>query len=134
MKISRRTVVAVVVIGVFSEAFAIVEPSRPALANFDVRHREVIRPVPGEKRRAAARLREQAPQAQIDFDQITGSPKRISCASGFLTGPDGIGRAVSQESARAFRLEDAHRPTKAFLKEHKLLFGAGPEVLETARV
>src|SRR5262245_2981688 len=112
MKISRLTVVAVVVIGAVSEAFALVEPTRPALANFDARQRELVRPPRGEQRQAASKLREQAPQAQIDFDEITGSPKRIASATGFLTGPNGVGRAVSEETARAFPLDDVHRPTK----------------------
>ncbi|HXJ58482.1 MAG TPA: M36 family metallopeptidase, partial [Verrucomicrobiae bacterium] len=90
--------------------------------------------MPAEKRDAANKLRERLTQAQIDFDEITGSPKRISAAHGFLTGPNGIGGAVSEKSLRGFRADDSNRATKAFLKEHKLLFGHGPEVLAAARV
>src|SRR5437762_5999173 len=130
----RRRVIAVFAFGALSNAFAVVEPSRPALTNFDARQKELVRSLPAGKRQAATALRERLPQAQIDFDEITGSPKRVAATDGFLTGPNGIGRAVSEESARGFGADDAHRATKALLNEHKLLFGYGPEVLETARV
>src|SRR6058998_1915746 len=114
-KISRRTVAAAFAFGVLLNAFAVVEPSRPALRNFDVRQKEVVLRVPAERREAAAKLRERLPQAQIDFHEITGSPKRVAATDGFLTGPNGIGRAVSEGSARGFGADDAHRATKALL-------------------
>src|SRR5438093_5547097 len=134
MKLSCRIAVVGFAFGVLSNAFAVLEPSRPALTNFDVRQSKVVLPVPEERRAAAARLRQRLPQAQIDFHEITGSPKWIAAADGFLTGQNGLGRAVSEESTRGFRADDAHRATKAFLKEHELLFGYGPEALQTARV
>src|SRR5213075_927117 len=130
----RQRVIEVFALGVLSNAFAVVEPSRPALTNFDGRQKELVRSLPAGKRQAATALRERLPQAQIDFDEITGSPKRVAATDGFLTGPNGIGRAVSEESARGFPVDDAHRATKAFLKEHKPLFGYGPEALEKAHV
>ena len=134
MKLSRRTVVVVFAIGALSNALAILEPSRPALANFDVRQRQFGLRVPAEKVHAAAKLRERLPEAQIDFDEITSSPKRIATTRGFLTAPNGVGRAASEERVRAFRANDPHRATKAFLKEHQPLFGHGPEALEKAQV
>src|SRR5881396_3106299 len=134
MKLSRRTVAVVFAIGALSNALAILEPSRPALGNFDVRQRQFGLRVPAEKVHAAAKLRERLPEAQIDFDEITSSPKRIATTRGFLTAPNGVGRAASEESVRAFRADDPHRATKAFLKEHQPLFGHGPEALEKAHV
>src|SRR5437899_2838416 len=117
MKIPCQIVVVVFAFGALSIAFAIVEPSCPALTNLDVRQKEVVLRVPAERREAAAKLRERLPHAQIDFHEITGSPKRVAAMDGFLTGPNGIGRAVSEESTRGFGADDAHRATKAFLKE-----------------
>src|SRR5438445_912487 len=111
MKIPCRMVVVVFAFGTLSISFAIVEPSRPALTNFDVRQSKVVLPVPEERRAAAARLRQRLPQAQLDFHEITGSPKRVAATDGFLTGPNGVGRAVSEESARGFGADDAHRAT-----------------------
>ena len=129
-----RSLIAVFALGIVSNALAVVEPSRPALTNLDARQKEPGRSLPAEKRHAAAELRNRLPQAQIDFDEITASPKRICTTAGFLTGANGVGRAVSEASLRRFRADDAHRATKAFLTEHKPLFGYGPEVLQTARV
>jgi len=134
MKFSRRTVVVLFAIGALSNAFGIVEPFQPALTNFDVRQRQFGLRVPAEKVHAAAKLRERLPEAQIDFDEITSSPKRIATTRGFLTAPNGVGRAVSDRSVGAFRPDDPHRATKSFLKEHQPLFGHGPEALEKAHV
>src|SRR5436309_2691563 len=98
MKLSLRTLIVVFGIGVLSNGFALVEPSRPALANLDARQKELVRSLPAEKRHAAAELRNRLPQAQIDFDEITASPKRICTTAGFLTGANGVGRAVSEAS------------------------------------
>src|SRR5438094_975655 len=112
MKLSCRIAVVVFVFGVLSNAFAVVEPSRPALANFDLRQRQLVLRVPAGKLHAADGLREKLPEAQIDFDEITGSPKRIAATRGFLTGPNGVGGAVSEESARGFPADDPYRATK----------------------
>src|SRR5437867_3410829 len=109
MKLSCRTVVVVFAIGALSNAFGIVEPFRPALTNSDVRQRQLGLRVPAENVHAAVKLRERLPETQIDFDEITGSPKRIATTRGFLTGPNGIGRAVSEGSVRAFRADDQNR-------------------------
>ena len=134
MEMFRRIAVVVSAFGLVSNAVALVEPSRPALTNIESRQKEITWPAPAEKRHAAAKLSERIPQVQIEFEEITGSPKRISTTRGLLTGPNGIGRAVSEDSIRGFGINDPHRVTKAFLKEHKLLFGYGPEVLEKAHV
>src|SRR6266581_534561 len=120
MKIPCRMVVVVFAFGTLSISFAVVEPSRPALTNFDVRQSKVVLRVPEERRAAAARLRQRLPQVQIDFHEITGSPRRITAADGFLTGPNGVGRAVSQEGSFGAQADDPHRATKALLKEHTL--------------
>src|SRR5262249_41002515 len=53
---------------------------------------------------------------------------------GFLSGPDGKGRGIAQETANSFPATDPHRATKAFLSEHRALFGHGPEALHGALV
>src|SRR5205809_7338164 len=121
MKIPCRIVIVVFGFGTLSICFAVLEPSRPALTNFDVRQSKVVLPVPEERRAAAARLRQRLPQSQLGFHEITGSPKWIAAADGFLTGPNGVGRAVSEVCARGFGAADAaHRATNAFLYEYKL--------------
>jgi hypothetical protein len=77
-------------------------------------------------------LRTRLPEARVDFDRITGAPKFIAARDGFLSGPGATGRAIS--GLANLNPTDPHVATKAFLREHKNLFGHGPEPLDTARV
>src|SRR5207249_1655068 len=114
MHLSRRIAVVAFTIYIASNSFAVIEPSRPALTNFDLRQQENVLRVPAKKREAALQLQRRIPQAVIDFDEITGSPRRVATTYGFLTGPNGVGGAVSEQTLRAFDPNDSHRATKAF--------------------
>ncbi len=70
----------------------------------------------------------------MEFDPLTGAPDSISARTGFLTGRNGYGKAVSAGLAASIPAGEQHRATKAFLLEHQRLFGYGPEVLDQARV
>jgi alpha-tubulin suppressor-like RCC1 family protein len=70
----------------------------------------------------------------VDFDPVSGGPKTVSTTDGFLSGPKGVGKAVSAALASGIAADDPYRATKAFLKAHTKLFGHGPEALDQARV
>jgi hypothetical protein len=109
-------------------------PDQPAPAAFDTR-KTAVAPVRvnGSRAKAAARLREKLPGTAPAFDSVTEAPRFIRARDGFLTGPDGEGRGVSAAVARGFAPKDPHRAIKAFLSEHRALFGHGPEALDGAR-
>ncbi len=126
----------VICLAVVTSAKAQSLPGTPHLPNFDKRKDRAIS-APGQpdaKTAGAAALQVRIPTARVAFDEIVGSPKLIDATDGFLSGPDGQGRGISSASAAAFPANDPHRATKAFLKEHRALFGHGPEVLAAARV
>ena len=51
-----------------------------------------------------------------------------------LTGTNDGKGAVSPAAFAKISVTDAYRPVKAFLEEHKLLFGYGAEILASSRV
>jgi uncharacterized repeat protein (TIGR01451 family) len=83
---------------------------------------------------ALADLKSQLPSAAVDFDQLLGTPKFARSQDGFLTGPNGEGRAVSAKSLQAVSTSDPDRAVKAFLTEHSSLYGHGAEALDGARI
>lgn len=85
-------------------------------------------------RAALAHLKSLLPDAEVDFDELVGSPKWISSRRGFLTGTNGAGGGISAGALAKFGTNDPYRVTKAFLSEHSALFGHGPEALAAARV
>ncbi|PYJ07002.1 MAG: hypothetical protein DME25_04850, partial [Verrucomicrobia bacterium] len=78
-------------------------------------------------------LRSRLPSVQVDFEPITGAPKWISGRTDFLSGPNGVGHAVSA-AARASFAGDTNGAAKAFLSQYRALFGHGPEILGNATV
>ena len=87
----------------------------------------------GSHRAAANALEARVPGVKVEFEGVTGAPKFVRPASGFLTGPGGVGGAVRAETAAQLKPDDALRPLKGFLIEHRALFGHGPEVLDESR-
>jgi hypothetical protein len=83
---------------------------------------------------ALANLRALVPSAEIQFDGVSGAPKFVQARNGLLTGINGEGRGTSAAAAGTVPVNDRHRPVKAFLQEHRELFGHGPEELNTSRV
>ena len=69
----------------------------------------------------------------MEFDPVLQSPKWLAARDGFLTGPKGEGRSISPATAQAIPAQDPDRPIKALLREHRALFGHGPEVLAASR-
>lgn len=79
-------------------------------------------------------LHARVPGVKVDFDVELGAPTFIRSTTGFLTGPDGAGRSVTEKTARRFSAMDPHRGLKGFLTEHAGLFGHGAEALEASRI
>jgi hypothetical protein len=110
-------------------------PAQTPLPNFDARpaasSAAVVAP---EKSAAVAKLRQAAPGLRVEFEPVSGAPKEVSSADGFLTGPDGNGRAISAANLAGVSATDSNRVIKAFLNEHRQLFGHGAEALAAARI
>jgi uncharacterized repeat protein (TIGR01451 family) len=124
----------IMVVGFFvTFASCAADQALPALPNFDQRRVNLASPGDLEQRAAATRLKTLLPQAQLDLDAVSGTPRWVMSPYGTLTGPRGQGKSVSRKSAAPWADSDPDRATKAFLNEHRKLFRHGPEVLEGAR-
>ena len=117
--------------------------SNASLAQFDLRRTVPLGTLHAQSvlgtnaailRQAAARFLERWPQIQLDFDPILLSPHSIMPRVGYLTGPGGSGVTVSAATAQMFDPADPGRPVKAFLQEHRDLFGFGPGEITNATV
>jgi uncharacterized repeat protein (TIGR01451 family) len=84
--------------------------------------------------KALVDLKSQLSSAAVDFDGLLGTPKFARSQDGFLTGPNGEGRAVSAKSLQAISASDPDRGVKAFLNEHSSLYGHGAEALVAAKI
>jgi uncharacterized repeat protein (TIGR01451 family) len=116
-------------------AEAIQPPAQAPLPNLDQRTPAAAIPRPSlEQTQAAVLLRGRIAKVKVDFDPVIGSPRSVSVADGFLSGPDGEGKSISKAAAAAVAPNDPHRATKAFLTDHRQLFGHGSEALAAARV
>lgn len=105
------------------------------LPDFDHRYDNVRGPAKwGEERQAAHKvLKERVPDVRVKVDPLLESPSWILSPRETLSGPRGQGKAVSAEAAQKFDAKDPDHSVKAFLQEHRKLYGHGPEVLATAR-
>src|SRR5262245_45227039 len=112
------------------------EPVRPRLPDFDKRSPRPapVVVVPEGRRLAVSQLNKRVTGLRVEFDEITRGPRFIASTEGFLSGPAGQGRAISQAVGASIRPGDPDGPTKAFLTEYRALFGHGPEALDSARV
>lgn len=113
-----------------ANALAQLPPSGPELPNFDKRIVGESPAATSAGQFAAIASNVRVPEAKIDFDERTGTPKWITSARGFLTGPV----LQSAGSGQAAVLADDHRATRAFISEYREFFGFGPEILAGARV
>jgi uncharacterized repeat protein (TIGR01451 family) len=86
------------------------------------------------KRVALESLARRVPGLQVSFDDLLGTPRWVRANDGFLTGPQGTGRALSPRALQAYGAADPHRVIKAFVAEQTDLFGHGAEEIEAARV
>ncbi len=119
---------------IFAEANAFQKPARQELPNFDRREPQAQSALHRKNAQAETRLRQTLPKAQVEFDEIVGSPKLVSSPDGFLSGKKASGRGISAKTAADFPANEPHRATKAFLQEHRALFGHGPEILADAKI
>src|SRR5439155_5983354 len=125
------TALALVGVLLGGTGLAQVRPAREPLPNFDLRSAAAPKAEDqAERQRGLAHLAEMLPSARTDFHPLLGSPRFVRSQDGFLTGPQGQGRAVSTPAAHAFSANDPHLAVKSFLSEHVALFGHGPEALQ----
>ena len=134
-----RTGALLTLLALVLAARAVDEPERPPLPNLDQRDLAAAKAPPAQaeplvQAAAVSRLQARVPGAKVERDALLGTPKFICSTTGFLTGPNGEGKGVSAEAARAVPANDPHRAIKAFLNEHTPLFGHGAEALDSARV
>src|SRR5262245_52057084 len=134
MKPHHLFIAVLLLVPLAPRAFGQLKPAQSSLPNFDKRKAGDKAMLAEDKAAAVVSLHARIAGVKVDFDYITGSPKMISAATGFLSGPNGKGKGISAEAADAFAVDDPHRAVKAFLKEHRSLFGHGPEVLTSAQV
>ncbi len=98
-------------------------------------HSSETAPLPDfDKRTPAASPKPTAPAGlNVSRDPITGAPKFVTAARGFLTAPGSPSKTTAAKS-RAAVGGDPHQTLKTFLNEHASLYGHGAEVLATATV
>jgi uncharacterized repeat protein (TIGR01451 family) len=112
------------------------QPSRPPFPNLESRPGAGPNPHLTRPDRTASqdKLKKRIRGVEVDLDEIIKAPKWIGSTRGFLSGPQGEGRGIPPQTARAYPQTDPDRPAKAFLLEYRDLFGHGPEILEKAAV
>lgn len=106
-----------------------------ALPNFD--NRTSLAPSAGEielRKNALANLQGLLPVANVSVDPLLNTPKFVRARTGFLTGANGEGLAVSPQAAAEFPVSDPLRGVKAFLNQHASLYGHGAEALQSATI
>ncbi|MEO6183672.1 MAG: M36 family metallopeptidase, partial [Verrucomicrobiota bacterium] len=119
---------------VLGDANGFQKPAQHELPNSDQRKPQAQTALHRKNAEAKNHLRKGLPKAQVEFDEIVGSPKLISSPDGFLSGKKANGRGISAKTSADYPANEPHRATKAFLKEHHALFGHGPEVLVNAKI
>ncbi len=141
MKTRFAVAVAVGLVGFHVSGAAGFQPSGTGpLTNYD-RRVELLRQAPAApvtagptQEQAEARLKSLIPDAKVTRDTILGTPSFITATRGFLTGPGGKDKALSETSLASVPTNDPHRLIKAFLNEHSALFGFDAGALANAKV
>jgi len=101
------------------------------------KRRESNRPahaLPPSRAAAIERLRQRVPGLRVEHDPLLLTPKHIASTAGFLSGPNGEGRALPPARAHGRAENDPHRPILDFIDEHAAVFGHGADVVERARL
>lgn len=137
MRTIARTTIGWLVAGLFclsaSNGPAILPPAREELPNLDRRTKGGESETKAEPAAALATLKTRGPEIRVAASERPHA-KWLRGERGFLTGPEGRGLSVAAGTLATFATNEAHRPTKAFVREQAALFGFGPEALEQARV
>src|SRR5690349_7976305 len=92
-------------------ASAFTTPARERLTDIDQRPAGVISRhtnVSPSQLLAAGAMHKLLPEAQIEFDRITGAPKYIAAGPGFLTGQNGQGGAVPATALASIAADDPY--------------------------
>jgi hypothetical protein len=136
MKIRYLTAFLLVLAAIYSRsALGVLPPSDTPLPNLDKRTAVGLNSaVIARQDEAIASLRAKVPSAQYRRKPGLGTSVFVSASRGFLTGPNGAGKAVSENQLAVFPSTDLHRPVKAFLNEHSALFGFDASALNQALV
>lgn len=134
----KRSVLIAACLGVVAVApisWGVLPPASPELPNLDKRTSiNGSAAIQSARRQALEKLRAGLPGAGVDWDPILGTPRFVTAANGYLTGTDGIERAVAPNALLAVTPGDSNRVIKVFLNEHAGLFGHNAGVLASARV
>ena len=119
-----------------------------SLPNFD-RRTPVARPAPAPTAPAAtaeasaaisprptgeAALRARVRGLRLERDLLLGTVASLGSPHAFLTGPTGEETPAATEALTALPITEPHRRVKAFIDEHRTIFGHTSGVLTTARV
>ncbi|MHA3774436.1 M36 family metallopeptidase [Verrucomicrobiota bacterium sgz303538] len=134
IKVLPIVVRAVALVGFFTFGFhAHADSGRGELANIDKRQErgDSASKPSRDAENAVTALRARLPSATVDWDTDMGVPRLIHAQGRFLTGARGEGGAVATAAADIPN-NDPLRGVKAFLTEHRALFGHGPEALDAA--
>ena len=124
MKIRFIAVTCLGLLGCFLPAVqGFQRPGHPPLTNYDSRVATAAAKPSAAVDQAAATLKNSLPGVQIAWDELLGAPRLISASRGFLTGPSGIGKAVSPSLAAALPAGDPEAVIKAFVNGYAPLFG-----------
>src|SRR5689334_22320235 len=97
------------------------------LENFDKRLEMLSKTEQPDRSKAVSEFKNNLPEAKVSLDAVLQTPKWIGATHNFLTGPKGQGRGIKSKTLAQFPADDTNRATKAFVLEHKSLFGHGPE-------
>ena len=122
-------VVPLLALALLTSAFR--PPELAPLPNLDKRSPQ---PVAANQKSAANSLRGNDSQVAVEFHPVTQGAAFVTARRGFLTDADARSRTVSAAAWQAIAKNDPHRPAKAFLQQHRALFGHGPEALDAATV
>src|SRR4051812_9735629 len=128
-----RAWIGVLLLCAILPARGILPQQKARLEDFDKRARVAEERLPNEKKEAARRLKDMAPNTRVDWDAIMGTPHWVRAEGGFLTDKGGSGKAVSKATAARIPMGDPDRALKAFLNEHKGLFGHDASALGGTR-
>ncbi len=122
-------VVPLLMLALLTSAFR--PPELAPLLNLDKRS---PMPVAANQKSAASALRGNDSQVSVELHPVTQGAAFVTSRRGFLTEADDQSRTVSAAAWKAIGKNDPHRPAKAFLQQHRALFGHGPEALDAATV
>ncbi len=125
-----RSLLTLVLIGL--NAFA-AQNDHDSPADIDVRN---VAPAAWSATHATgvSRLKDRAAGVRVDRDRVLGRPGFVAQRDGLLTGANGEGAMIPKAALDAIPAGDPHRVVKAFLNEHRDVFGHDATALNGALV